>query len=128
MGGCSIFSDFFPILILVFSILKLHCLVYYKAFQSAHAFRFFFGMIFLFYEYCLSQVSSKRHFKQTCHFLLFKRKFSNNHATKPSYVSIYCIKRVLKSHSFQEKRASKAVSSKTNRADKIILNISGVAL
>ena len=39
----------------------------------------FFGMIFLFYEHCLSQVSSKWHFNQTCHFLLFKRKFSYNH-------------------------------------------------
>ena len=52
------FSSGFPILILIFSILKLNFSVYYKAFQSAHAFQFII-MIFLFYEHSLSQVSSK---------------------------------------------------------------------
>ena len=45
------------------------------------------GMIFLFYEHCLSQVSSE------CHFLLLKRKFSYDSPIKTANVSIYFFKR-----------------------------------
>ena len=62
------------------------------------------------------------------HFLLLKRKFYNDLATKPSNASIYFVKSFLKSHSFQEARASSTVSSEANSADKIILNIFGVAM
>ena len=62
------------------------------------------------------------------HFQLIKRKFTFNPAKNPSIVSIYFIKRFVKSHSFQETKASGTVSSEANRADKIILNICGIAV
>ena len=46
----------------------------------------------------------------------------------PLNVSIYFVKSFLKYYSFQETRASSTVYSETNRADKIILNIFGVAI
>ena len=46
----------------------------------------------------------------------------------PSHVNIYFVKSFLKSHSFQEARASWTNSCETNRADKIVLNIFGVAM
>ena len=64
------------------------------------------------------------------YFLLLKRNFSHNSATKASNISIYfeILKSFLKSQSFQEIRASSTVSSDTNRADKVILNVVGVAM
>ena len=61
------------------------------------------------------------------HFLLFK-KVSYDPVTKPSNVSIYFAKSFLKFRIFQETRASSIVSSETNRADKIILNVFGIAM
>ena len=62
------------------------------------------------------------------HFLLLKRKFSYDPATKPSNVSIYFAKSFLKSHSFQEIKASNKISCETNREGKVILTIFGFAL
>ena len=62
------------------------------------------------------------------HFLLFKRKLSYDSMKRPSNVSIRFVKSFLKSYSFQETRASSTASSETNRTDKIILNIFGVAM
>ena len=60
------------------------------------------------------------------HFL--KGKFSNDPTTKPTEISMYSVKSFLKSHSFQKKRrAYCTVSSGTNSADRIIINIFGVA-
>ena len=42
LGGFQTFSDF-PILILVFSILKLRLWIYYKPFQGAHPSQFFYN-------------------------------------------------------------------------------------
>ena len=61
------------------------------------------------------------------YFLLLKRKFSYDPATKPSNVSIF-VKPFLKFRSFQETRANSKVSSETKRADRIILNIFGVTI
>ena len=58
------------------------------------------------------------------HFLLLKRKFSYDPVTKSSTVD----KSFLKFHSFQEARASSTISSETNKADKIILNIFGITM
>ena len=88
----------------------------------------FFLMIFLIYEHCLSQVSSKWRLTKLGHFILLKRKFSHDPATKPLNGSIYFLKNILKFHNFQETRASSTVASETNRANKIILNIFGVAM
>ena len=83
----------------VFSVSKLYFSVYYKAFQSAHEFQFFFflgggGIIFLFYLYNI--VYRRFHLSgiltKLGHFLLLKRKFSYDPATKPSKVSIYFVK------------------------------------
>ena len=63
-----------------------------------------------------------------CHILLLQRKLPYDHATKPLNVSIFFVKGFLKSHSFQETRVSSTVSTVRNRADKIILNIFGVAI
>ena len=60
------------------------------------------------------------------HFLLLKRKLFYSPVTKHLNVSIYFLKNILKSHSFQETKASITVSSETNRANKINLNIFGV--
>ena len=46
----------------------------------------------------------------------------------PLNVSIYFVKSFLKYYGFQERRASSTVYSERNRADKIILNIFGVAI
>ena len=62
------------------------------------------------------------------HFLFLKEKLSSDPETKPSNVRINFVKSFLKSHSFQETRASSTVSCETNRADKIILNIFGAAM
>ena len=48
--------------------------------------------------------------------------------TKSWNISIYFVKRYLKSHSFLQTRGSSIISCKENRAHKIILNISGVAI
>ena len=61
-------------------------------------------------------------------FILLKRKFSYDPATKPSNFSIYFVKSFLKSHSFWETKASSTVSFETNRGKKIILYILGVAM
>ena len=55
----------------------------------------FFGMTFLFYEHCLSQVFSKVSLTRLGHFLFLKRKFSYDPATKLSNVSISFVKRFL---------------------------------
>ena len=57
------------------------------------------------------------------HFLLLKRKFSYDPATKPSNIRIYFVKSFSKSHSLQETKASSTVSSETNRGDKIIVGV-----
>ena len=88
----------------------------------------FFGMIFLIYEHSLSQVSSKSHFNLSGIFCLLKRKFFMIPQQNPLNVSIYFVKSFLKYHSFQETRASSTIYSETNRAEKIILNIFGVAI
>ena len=62
------------------------------------------------------------------YFLVLKTKFSNDLAMKLLNVSIYFLKNILKSHSFQKARSSSTVSSETNRANKIILNIFGAAM
>ena len=63
------------------------------------------------------------------HFLLLKRKFfmipPQNHRTLSKSI---LSKSFLNSHGFQVTRASSTISYKTNRADKIILNIFGVAM
>ena len=46
----------------------------------------------------------------------------------PSNISTIFVKSFLKRHSFQETRATSTGFSETNRADKIILNIFGVAM
>ena len=51
--------------ILLFLMLNLHFTVIYKVFQSALAFLIFQEIIFLLFEHCLSQSSSKWHFEQT---------------------------------------------------------------
>ena len=61
------------------------------------------------------------------HSLSFK-KISYDPVTKPSNVIIYFVKSFLKFRIFQETRASSRDSSETNRVDKIILNIFGVAM
>ena len=62
------------------------------------------------------------------HFLILKRKFSYDPVTKTSHVSIYFVKSFLKSHSFQEIKASNTISCEANRGDKVILNTFGVAM
>ena len=62
------------------------------------------------------------------HFLLLKKKNSYNPSIKSQGISIYFVKSFLKSHSLHETRASSTASSETNRADKMILNIFGVAM
>ena len=57
----------------------------------------FFEMIFLIYEHCLSQVSSKWHFNQTWSFSLAYKNFSQDPAIKPSNISICFLKNILKS-------------------------------
>ena len=63
-----IFISDFSSWILVFSILNLHFSVNYKAFQSALKFLIFYEIVFLLYENCLSQSSSKWYFEQTWSF------------------------------------------------------------
>ena len=62
------------------------------------------------------------------HFMLLKKNILMISVTKPSIFSIYFVKSFLKSHSFQETRASSTISSETNRADKIILIMFCVAV
>ena len=63
----------------------------------------FFEMIFLFHEHCLVLASPK-----WCFFSKFFLSF-NDPAKKPLEVSIYFVKRFLKSHHFQETRVSSLV-------------------
>ena len=53
---------------LVFFIFEVTFLSLLQAFQSADTFLYFLEIIFLLYEHCLSQVSSKSYFDQTCSF------------------------------------------------------------
>ena len=88
----------------------------------------FFGMIFLFCEHCLSQILSMWHFNQTWSFFVAEKKIFSWSRKKTLDVSIYFVKSFLNYQSFQETRASSTVSSETNRAVKIILNMSGVGM
>ena len=78
-------------------------------------------MNIVFRRFYLNDISTKLGY-----FLLLKRKFSYDPAAKPPSDSIYFVKIFLKSHSFQETRASSTDFSETNRTVKIILNIFGV--
>ena len=63
------------------------------------------------------------------HFLLLKRiNFLMIPRQNPSNISTIFVKSFLKRHSFRETRATSTGFSETNRADKIILNIFGVAM
>ena len=60
--------------------------------------------------------------------LLLKRILFYDPSTKPSNVNIFFVKSFLKSNSFQEPRANSSISCEINRANKIILNMFGVAI
>ena len=53
---------------LVFFIFEVTFLSLLQAFQSADTVLYFLEIIFLLYEHCLSQGSSKSYFDQTCSF------------------------------------------------------------
>ena len=61
------------------------------------------------------------------HFLLVKRKFSDDPTTNSLTLHLFCQK-FLKSHNFQGRRVNSTVSSGTNREDKIIINLYSVSM
>ena len=111
-----------------FSIFKFE-FIFFSLFQGfSHAFLIFRES----FSYIMNIVYRRVHLScilnKLGHFLSLKGKLSSDPETKPSNVRIDFVKSFLKSHSFQETRASSTVSCETNRADKIILNIFGAAM
>ena len=106
--------------------LNIHFSVNYKAFQSALAFLIFSESFCYSTNIVYRKVHLSGFLSKLGHFLLLKRKFSYNPATKPS--SVYFVKRLLKSWSSQEIKASSTNSCDSNEGDKIILKIFGIAI